>query len=82
MIDPKEDTLDELIAVYIDRISDSLCGVCMYENNCSRGVSGGPNGPIYPPCADGDDPSYYIDEDALQEAVDAYTIGELDREED
>ena len=33
---------------------DELCRYCKYELDCSGGVSGGPNGPIYPPCSDGD----------------------------
>lgn len=31
---------------------DELCEYCRYSGDCSGGVHGGPNGPIYPPCAD------------------------------
>lgn len=35
---------------------DELCSACVYNADCKGGgVRGGPNGPIYPPCADGDD---------------------------
>ena len=32
---------------------EELCRYCVYSSNCPRGVAGSPNGPIYPPCADG-----------------------------
>lgn len=32
---------------------DELCKYCEYNGDCPHGVTGGPNGPIYPPCADG-----------------------------
>lgn len=32
---------------------EELCKYCEYSSDCSGGVKGGPNGPIYPPCADG-----------------------------
>lgn len=38
---------------------DDLCQYCQFRNDCYGGVSGGPNGPIYPPCADG------LDEDCF-----------------
>ena len=31
---------------------EEVCKYCGYSPNCPGGVSGGPNGPIYPPCAD------------------------------
>lgn len=33
--------------------SEELCKYCSYNADCDGGVHGGPNGPIYPPCADG-----------------------------
>lgn len=43
-----------------------LCDVCMYlDPGCSGGVLGGPNGPIYPPCAD-DDSQSFVDENLLR----------------
>ncbi len=32
---------------------EELCRYCVYSTDCSKGVTGGPNGPIYPPCASG-----------------------------
>jgi len=50
--------------------ADEVCKFCLYDIDCNhRAVSGGPNGPIYAPCADGE-PERYIDVDALQEAYD------------
>lgn len=35
---------------------DEMCLACRYNTDCrGGGVRGGPNGPIYPPCADGTD---------------------------
>lgn len=32
---------------------DEACSVCRYQSyGCTGGVHGGPNGPIFPPCAD------------------------------
>ena len=46
---------------------DRLCDACKYQyDGCSGGVTGGPNGPIYPPCCDSD-PEKYVDEDYLRE---------------
>lgn len=36
---------------------DELCKYCKYNIDCNGGVIGAPNGPIYPPCADGLDES-------------------------
>lgn len=45
---------------------DMLCDVCRFRRYGCGGLTPGPNGPIYPPCADGD-PENYVDEDSLQE---------------
>lgn len=38
----------------IDSIdTEELCKYCSYASECTGGVTGGPNGPIYPPCYDG-----------------------------
>lgn len=31
---------------------DEICKYCIYEFDCGKEVTGGPNGPIYPPCID------------------------------
>lgn len=45
---------------------EDYCQYCFYESDCHREVSGGPNGPIEPPCAsrEMDD---LLDTDALLE---------------
>lgn len=46
-----------------------LCEVCPYAaEGCTGGVRGGPNGPIFPPCADGDY-ECFIDIVALEELM-------------
>lgn len=42
---------------------EKLCECCWYETVCSGGVSGGPNGPIFPPCCDG----FCFDHEAIYE---------------
>ncbi len=32
---------------------EELCKYCSYSPDCSGGVHGSPNGPIFPPCSDG-----------------------------
>lgn len=32
---------------------DELCRYCKYNDECEGDIRGGPDGPIYPPCADG-----------------------------
>lgn len=44
--------------------TEELCKYCGYRSDCSGGVHGGPDGPIYPPCSDG------LDEDDFD--LDAY----------
>ncbi|WP_024294962.1 hypothetical protein [Lacrimispora indolis] len=36
-----------------------LCKYCTFSLDCSGGVKGGPDGPIFPPCADGLDECYF-----------------------
>lgn len=47
--------------------NDRQCDVCRcYSWGCGGGIYGGPNGPVYPPCADGD-PQKFVDEDRLED---------------
>lgn len=51
---------------YIEQ-REHLCDICRYRSyDCDGGVRGGPRGPIYPPCADGDLGSW-VDEDLIEE---------------
>ena len=46
---------------------DELCTYCKYEmDGCTGNVSGGPNGPIYPPCAGGNAEDYINIEDYIE----------------
>lgn len=47
---------------------EEWCLYCRYNDDCSGEVRGGPNGPIYPPCADGDPEC--LDEYAVLEVID------------
>ncbi len=42
------------------------CEVCKLYGDCSGGVRGGPDGPIYPVCSDCD-PINYVDKVALED---------------
>lgn len=44
-------TYDELLEYILDNGLECRC--CKHSQNC-RGVSLGPNGPIFPPCSDHD----------------------------
>lgn len=47
--------------------AERQCDACTYQSDgCGGGVHGGPNGPIYPPCAERD-PEDYMDIDLLEE---------------
>lgn len=54
---------------YINSLDgDELCAICPYEvEGCTGGVRGGPNGPIFPPCAD-QSAEELVDYDAAIEA--------------
>ena len=39
--------------------AEELCKYCSYNSDCDGDVRGGPNNPIYPPCADGLDEDYF-----------------------
>lgn len=56
-------TFEEKAGVLAD--NERLCDACRYEMDCGRiAVRGGPNGPIYSPCTDGDF-EYFLDEDEV-----------------
>lgn len=56
---------EKMVDIIIDH--GMLCDVCMYQSqDCNGGVHGGPNGPIYPPCAD-DNSQNFVDENLLRE---------------
>lgn len=61
-------TINQIVQKIIDEYDvDELCKYCIYEIDCSGGsVTGGPNGPIYAPCADSD-PENWFDIDAYKE---------------
>ena len=42
------------------------CEVCRYDGLCRRGVTGGPNGPIYPPCCDTDLTDLLHEDEAIE----------------
>lgn len=67
----KEDSrpsLQEMAEVILEH--ERACDTCSYQHDgCSGGVSGGPNGPIYPPCCS-HDPLTYMEEDLIVEIYD------------
>lgn len=46
--------IDWLDSQFYNLEGEDCCPYCPYNNECSGGVTGGPNGPIYPYCADHD----------------------------
>ena len=54
-------SIDDMMDIVID--NGDCCLVCKYSLDC-HGMSGGPNGPIYPYCAEHDDYSW-VDEELL-----------------
>lgn len=50
--------------------NDRLCDACIYRSEgCDGGIHGGPNGPVYPLCAD-KGPESCVDEDKLKDVYD------------
>lgn len=47
-----EMTVEQKIELYTKSVDSGLCGVCCFDD--CNGLTLGPNGPIYPKCADGD----------------------------
>lgn len=62
----------------LDKIlhEDLCCKVCQYQYDCNGGVSGGPSGPIYPPCAD-KDYDLWVDDDLIEEVYQEYFEEEM-----
>lgn len=61
--------MDERVLKWADEHGgDEWCQYCVYSDDCSGGVRGGPNGPIYPSCSDGE-PEMCLDEEAVLEAI-------------
>lgn len=61
--------IDNPIDYMLQKIFDCerQCDVCIYRSrDCDGGVHGGPNGPIFPPCADKDF-GLWVDEDLIEE---------------
>ena len=62
----------------LDKIlqEELYCKVCQYQWDCRGGVSGGPDGPIYPPCAD---KSYdlWVDDDLIEEVYQENFVEEM-----
>ena len=46
------------------------CHYCRFSDGCNVGVGGGQNGPIYPPCADGE-LEMCLDENAILEVLES-----------
>ena len=57
-------TFEEAIDILLK--NEKVCSVCRYEDGCSKGVHGGPNGPIYPLCCDVDYKSLLYEDDAIE----------------
>jgi len=58
---------NKMVEVVFDH--ERQCDVCKYQHDGCGGLTAGPNGPIYPPCADLE-PEHYVDEDYLREVYD------------
>lgn len=54
-----EATVDELLDLF-EQHEQPLCDICRLRSDCPQGVTGDPNGPHYPACADAD-PRQLID---------------------
>lgn len=47
--------MDKKLKEWLDgKEGDEYCAYCKYQDICGGGVSGSPNGPVYPPCSDGE----------------------------
>ena len=58
--------LDFKTAIDILLEHEQVCSACRYEDVCKKGVSGGPNGPIYPPCCDAGYEELLYEYDAIE----------------
>lgn len=59
-----DEDFERMLNVVADH--ERLCDACRYQHGYCAGFAMGPNGPLYPPCAD-KNPENYVDEDLLQE---------------
>lgn len=57
-------TFQQAIEVLLEH--ENACNVCRYYDTCNGGVTGGPDGPIYPPCCDAGYESLLYEEDAIE----------------
>lgn len=47
--------MDERVSKWAEEHDvDEWCQYCKFSDDCNGGVRGGPSGPIFPPCADGE----------------------------
>lgn len=68
-IDGHEETdAEKLERWFQEHDSEDMCQYCHYDCD-NTGVRGGPNGPVYPPCADWDDSDHaeHLDIEAILE---------------
>ena len=63
--------MDERLKRWLEE-QDDYCPYCKYNDLCGGGVTGSPNGPIYPPCSDRE----------LEEFIDLALAEETMREEE
>lgn len=60
--------MDKRVEEWLDKHEgDDYCNYCKFRMDC-KGITCGPRGPYFPPCADGNVEDY-IDEDELLEAI-------------
>lgn len=68
-----EMTVEQRFNLY-EKHNDNLCGICSIRRYGCNGLSLGPNGPIYPRCADGNFNDYVslekLDDECLQIILD------------
>lgn len=67
--------LNKKVEVIMDH--ERVCDCCIHNGDCSGGIHGGPNGPIYPPCAECD-PLVYMDTDLIAEVYDEIMEEQVD----
>lgn len=59
--------MDERVKKWLEEHDgDEYCNYCKYKLICGGKIIPGPNGPIYAPCADGND---FINVESLIEAI-------------
>lgn len=48
---------------------DDLCPYCKFNDFCNGGISGTPNGPVYPACCEMEDAEDFVDLEMLEAAI-------------